>query len=78
MVLKQVSLALPKNLLDDSKKYASEYGYKNIQELILDLIRERIYFKRIQRYQRLEKEMDANKDTKHFTQEEAVEYFENF
>ncbi len=42
---KQISLRLPKNLEEAARKYAKIYGFRNIQELIAEALREKIFFK---------------------------------
>ena len=77
MVLKQISLTIPENLLRASKKYSKEFGYRNIQEFILELIRKKVFFEKIERYQKIEKEMIQGKKVKKFNQKDAVEYLES-
>ena len=77
MALKQISLTIPENLLKASKEYSKEFGYRNIQEFILELIRKKVFFEKIDRYQRIEKEMILGKNVKKFNQQDAVEYLEN-
>ncbi len=77
MTLKQISLTMPENLLKASKEYSKEFGYKNIQEFILELIRKRVFFEKIERYQKIEREMIAGKNVKKLNQKDAVEYLES-
>ena len=77
MALKQISLTIPENLLKASKEYSKEFGYKNIQEFILELIRKKVFFEKLERYQRIEKEMISGKNVKKFNQKDAVDYIEN-
>ncbi len=77
MTLKQISLTIPENLLKASKEYSKEFGYKNIQEFILELIRKKVFFEKIERYQKIEKEMAKGKNVKKFNQKNAVEYLES-
>jgi metal-responsive CopG/Arc/MetJ family transcriptional regulator len=77
MALKQISLTIPENLLKASKEYSKEFGYRNIQEFILELIRKKVFFEKLERYQRIEKEMIAGKNVKKFNQKDAVDYLEN-
>jgi len=77
MTLKQISLTIPENLLKASKEYSKEFGYRNIQEFILELIRKKVFFEKIERYQRIEKEMILGKNVKKFNQKDAVEYLES-
>jgi hypothetical protein len=77
MTLKQISLTIPENLLKASKEYSKEFGYRNIQEFILELIRKKVFFEKIERYKKIEKEMILDKKVKKFNQKDAVEYLES-
>ena len=77
MALKQISLTMPENLLKASKEYSKEFGYRNIQEFILEIIRKKVFFEKIERYQKIEKEMILGKNVKKFNQKDAVEYIES-
>lgn len=77
MTLKQISLTMPENLLKASKEYSKEFGYKNIQELILELIRKKVFFERMERYQKIENDMIRGKNVKKFNQKDAVEYLKS-
>jgi hypothetical protein len=39
----QLNVRLPGKLLKDSQKYATQFGFSNVQELIKDTLRERVY-----------------------------------
>jgi len=77
MALKQISLTIPENLLKASKEYSKEFGYRNIQEFILELIRKKVFFEKIERYQKIEKEMILGKNVKKFNQKDAIDYLES-
>ena len=77
MTLKQISLTLPENLLKASKEYSKEFGYRNLQEFILELIRKKVFFERMERYQKIEDDMIRGKNVKKFNQKDAVEYLKN-
>jgi metal-responsive CopG/Arc/MetJ family transcriptional regulator len=77
MALKQISLTMPENLLKASKEYSKEFGYRNIQEFILELIRKKVFFEKIERYQKIEKEMILGKNVKKFNQKDAIDYLES-
>ncbi len=77
MTLKQISLTMPENLLKASKEYSKEFGYKNIQEFVLELIRKKVFFERMERYQKIENDMIRGKNVKKFNQKDAVEYLKN-
>ncbi len=77
MTLKQISLTIPENLLKASKEYSKEFGYRNLQEFILELIRKKVFFERIERYQKIENDMIRGKNVKKFNQKDAVEYLKS-
>ena len=77
MTLKQISLTMPENLLKASKEYSKEFGYRNLQEFILELIRKKVFFERMERYQKIENDMIRGKNVKKFNQKDAVEYLKN-
>jgi metal-responsive CopG/Arc/MetJ family transcriptional regulator len=77
MKLKQISLSIPDNLLEASKEYSKEFGYKNVQEFILELIRRKVFIEKFERYQKIEKDMKKGKNVKRFNQKDAVEYLES-
>lgn len=74
MALKQISVTMPMNLFKASKEYSQEYGYKNVQEFILDEIRKKVMAKRIARYEKIEAQID--KEAKVMSQKEAIKYLE--
>jgi hypothetical protein len=77
VALKQISLTIPENLLKASKEYSKEFGYRNIQEFILELIRKKVIFEKFERCQRIEKDMRSGKNVKKFNQKDAVDYLES-
>ena len=77
MTLKQISLTIPENLLKASKEYSKEFGYRNLQEFVLELIRKKVFFERMERYQKIENDMIRGKNVKKFNQKDAVEYLKS-
>ena len=77
MSLKQISLSMPERLFKASKKYTDEFGYKNLQEFILELLRKKVMLERMERYKSIEEEMKAGKNVKKFSQSEAVKYLKS-
>ena len=71
METKQISLVLPTTLLEASKEYSQEYGYRTIQELILDLLRKKILLENAERYREIEENMKKGIGVKKFSQKEA-------
>ena len=59
------------------KNYTQKLGYRNIQEFILELLRKKVMFEKIKRYDDIEKEMKKGKNMKKFNKEGAVKYLEN-
>jgi metal-responsive CopG/Arc/MetJ family transcriptional regulator len=45
MATKQINVKLQKNLYDAASSFAENYGYRNIQELASDALREKIFEK---------------------------------
>lgn len=45
METKQINLKISENLLRAAKRYAENYGYRNIQDLAAESIREKIFEK---------------------------------
>ena len=74
MALKQISLTIPENLLNETKEYSKEFGYRNVQEFILELVRNRVLFEKIERHQKIESDMKKGKNVKKFSQKDAVKY----
>ena len=77
MALKQISLTLPENLLNATKGYSKDFGYRNVQEFILELVRNRVLFENIERYQKIERDMKRGKNVKKFNQKDAVKYLKS-
>jgi len=77
MTLKQISLTIPEKLLNETKNYSKEYGYRNVQELILELVRNRVLYEKMERYQQIEKDMKIGKKMKKFSQKEAIDYLKS-
>ena len=70
----QISLTLPETLLAASKEYSEEYGYRNIQEFIVDLLRKKVFLENADRYRKIEERMKKGVDVKRFNQQEAMMY----
>ena len=48
MVHKQINLTLPKNLQIAIEDYSKKFGYKNVQELAAEAIREKVFFRDVE------------------------------
>ena len=77
MRLKQISLTLPEGLLQASKEFTDEMGYRNVQELIVELLRNKLVMERIERYRQIESEMKQGHNVKRFTQKDAKKYLKS-
>ncbi len=73
-MLKQISLTIPDVLFEASQEYYQEYGYRNLQEFILDLIRKKVVMENIEKYKEIEERMKRGVGIKKFDQKEAVKY----
>ena len=74
MGLKQISLTIPENLLQVSKDYSEHFGYKNVQEFILELVRDKVMLKNIERYKQIDERMSRGIGVKKFSQKAANKY----
>jgi len=78
MEAKQISLTLPETLFEASREYSEEYGYRTIQEFIVDLLRKKVILENTERYKEIEERMKKGIGVKRFTQAEAVKYLRGF
>ena len=46
MTQNQINLILPKTLFKKAEEYAYTYGFRNIQDLAIDALRDKVFFKR--------------------------------
>jgi len=46
MALKQINLTLPENLVKSAEEYSKKFGFRNIQELATESMREKIFFQK--------------------------------
>jgi metal-responsive CopG/Arc/MetJ family transcriptional regulator len=74
MRLKQISLTLPKSLFEVSKEYSEEYGFRTIQEFILDLLRNKVFLEKAERYREIEERMKRGVGIKKFNRAKALKY----
>ena len=58
MVQEQINIRLPENLEEAAQKYIEMYGFKNIQELMAEALREKVFFKKDYDESFSEKEID--------------------
>ena len=72
--MKQISLTIPQSLIEASREYYEQMGYRNLQEFILDLIRKKVVIENIERYKEIEERMKKGIGVKKFNQKNAVRY----
>ncbi len=70
----QISLTLTEPLLQASKEYSQEYGYRTIQEFIIDLLRQKVIIENATRYREIEERMKKNIGVKKLSQKDALSY----
>jgi len=70
----QISLTLPETLFAASREYSEEYGYRNIQEFIVDLLRKKVFLENADRYREIEERMKKGVGVQRFNQQEAMKY----
>jgi len=73
-MLKQISLTMPEVLFEASQDYYKEFGYRNLQEFILDLVRKKVVMENIARYKEIEERMKKGIGVKKFNQKDALKY----
>jgi len=77
MGLKQINLTMPENLLQASRDYSEQFGYKNVQEFILDLVRDKVILQNMERYNEIEERMKKGAGVKKLSQKAAVRYIKD-
>ena len=71
---KQISLTLPEPLWALSRQYTLDFGYRSIQEFILDILRKKVVLDNTERYKKIEERMKKGIGVKKFTQQEAIHF----
>ena len=77
MNFKQISVTMPEKLFRASKDYTQELGYRNLQEFILELLRNKVILERVARYKKIEDEMKSGKNVKRFKQTQASKFLKS-
>lgn len=77
MALKQISLTMPEALFEVSQEYCEGFGYRNLQEFILELLRKKVILENFERYQEIEERMKKSQGLKKFNQQGALKYLKN-
>ncbi len=78
MEQKQISVTLPEVLWQASQEYSEEYGYRNLQEFIVDILRKKVIMENVERYQEIEERMKSGKGVKRYNRKEAANYLKGF
>ena len=71
---KQISVTIPKPIFEASKAYCYRLGYRNLQEFIIDLMRRKVIFENIEKYNKIESRMKNGIGVKRFGVKSAVKY----
>ncbi|MFH0986437.1 MAG: hypothetical protein V1911_00140 [Candidatus Micrarchaeota archaeon] len=74
MKARQISLTIPEVLLKESEEHSKEYGYKTVQEFILDVLRKKLIIENVERYRQIELEMITS--GKKMSQKQALDYLD--
>ena len=74
MATKQISLSLPERLFQVSSSYAEAYGYRSLQELLVDLLRQKMILENVERYHRIEERMKKKKGMRRLDQKSAKQF----
>lgn len=74
MGLKQISLCMPDVLLKEATKYSKDFGYRNVQDFILAVVREKVILDNVERWKEIETRMKKGKGTTKLTQKQALEF----
>lgn len=77
MILKQISLTVPELLFKESVEYSKAFGYRNIQEFIVDLMRRKLILEDSERYKKIEERMKKGAGLKKFEQKAAISHIKN-
>lgn len=62
METKQVNVAIPKNLYSKIEEYVDTFGYRNTQDLLLELVRQKVFFEDRELKQEFIDEMNSLKN----------------
>lgn len=65
---------MPDNLFEASNEYSEEWGFRTLQELILDLLRKKVIEENSERYKEIENRMKSGKGVKRLNQKQAINY----
>ena len=75
--MKQISLTLPENLFNLSKEHSQQYGYRSIQEFIVELVRRKVVVDNLDRYNKIKQQMEKD-NVKEYSQAEAKAFLDSF
>jgi cell fate (sporulation/competence/biofilm development) regulator YmcA (YheA/YmcA/DUF963 family) len=78
MEAKQVNIAVPMKLYNKIEEYVEEYGYRNAQDLFLELARQKVIFENVDnlplREEFVKKILDINKEENYLSVEESEKF----
>lgn len=75
--MRQISVSLPDLVYKEGRKYAKKFGYRNIQDVMVDLLRRNLFGDEVAEYRQISKEMSAGKNVVRFeTKKDALEFLE--
>lgn len=77
MALKQISLTMPEALFEVSQEYCEGFGYRNLQEFILELLRKKVILENFERYREIEERMKKGQGLKRFSRQGVLEYLKS-
>jgi len=75
--MRQISVSIPDLVYKEGSKYAKKFGYRNVQEVMVDLLRRNLFGNEVAEYKRISKEMRDGKNVVRFeTKKDALEFLE--
>ena len=75
--MKQISVTLPESVFEASREFYEQNGFRNLQEFILQLLRERVGTDSIARWKAIEERMKAGKGVTRLSQKDAIAYLQS-
>ncbi|HLC74482.1 MAG TPA: hypothetical protein VJH88_01355 [Candidatus Nanoarchaeia archaeon] len=76
-MMKQISLTLPESVVEASREVYEMQGFRNLQEFILQLLREKVGIESIARWKAIEERMKQGKGVTRLSQKKAIAYLKN-
>lgn len=75
--MRQISLTMPEVLFKSSMEQSRGLGYRNLQEFILELVRQRVLLQNIERWRSIEERMKRGVGVHRMRQSDALRYLES-